>query len=52
MIQKRPVQPKPRRGETPQLRVRSNLSAGESLEACLRNLDYWQKAYREQCILR
>lgn len=28
-----------------QLRVRTNLRGGESVDACMRNLDYWQKQY-------
>jgi len=33
----------------PQFQVRSNLVAGESVEACLKNVDYWQKAYIDKC---
>jgi hypothetical protein len=34
--------------QVPQLRVRSNLSAGESVEACLNNWNYWRnQAYKE-----
>ena len=29
----------------PQLRVRTNLRGGESLEACQNNLNSWQKEY-------
>lgn len=30
---------------TPQLRVRTSLRGGESLEACQKNLAYWQDQY-------
>jgi len=33
----------------PQLTVRSGMTAGESVEACQRNLDYWRAAYQNQC---
>ena len=29
----------------PQMRVRTNLRGGESVEACLTNLEYWQNEY-------
>lgn len=29
----------------PQLKVRTNLRGGESVEACQNNLEYWQKEY-------
>lgn len=32
-------------GYIPQLRVRSNLRGGESLDACLNNVNYWKKEY-------
>jgi hypothetical protein len=35
--------------KTPQFRVRSTLIAGESVDACLRNVDYWQKVYVDKC---
>jgi hypothetical protein len=31
------------------LRVRTNVSAGESVEACLRNVAYWQDQYVAKC---
>ena len=33
----------------PQLRVRSDLCAGESLEACVNSLNDWQKQYEARC---
>ena len=33
----------------PQFRVRSTLIAGESVDACLNNVDYWQKVYVDKC---
>ena len=33
----------------PQFRVRSGLVAGESLEACQRNLDTWRKQLEQKC---
>jgi hypothetical protein len=35
----------------PALQVRSGVTAGESVEACQRNLDYWRTAYQNQCWL-
>ena len=32
-----------------QFKVRSNLAAGESVEACLNNVAYWQKQYVDKC---
>jgi hypothetical protein len=37
------------RHHVPQFQVRSNLIAGESVEACLKNVDYWQKQYIKKC---
>ena len=34
-----------------QFKVRTNLAAGESVEACLKNLDYWKKEYDKRCLL-
>ena len=33
----------------PQFQVRSGLVAGASLEACLQNLEHWQKEYYDKC---
>ena len=33
----------------PQFRVRSTVTAGESVDACLNNVDYWQKVYVDKC---
>ena len=33
----------------PQMRLRTNLVAGESVQACQRNLDYWRKALEQKC---
>ena len=33
----------------PQLRVRSGLSAGESVDACLNNLNYWRNEAYKKC---
>jgi hypothetical protein len=33
----------------PQFQVRSNLCAGESLEACVNSLNDWQKHYQARC---
>jgi hypothetical protein len=30
---------------TPQFQVRTDLIAGESVEACMNNLEYWRKQY-------
>ena len=35
--------------EVPQIRVRSNLSAGESVEACLNNWNYWRNLAYKTC---
>ena len=35
-------------GAAPQLRVRTNLRGGESVEACQTNLEYWQNDYYNQ----
>lgn len=36
----------------PQLKVRSNLVAGGSLENCQQNLEYWQKIYNQKCLVQ
>jgi hypothetical protein len=33
----------------PQFQVRSNIVAGESVDACLNNVAYWQKQYVDKC---
>ena len=33
----------------PQMRVRTALVAGESVDACMKNLDYWTKQLRKKC---
>jgi len=34
--------------DTPQLRVRTDLIAGESVDACMNNLEYWRKQYYDK----
>ena len=36
----------------PQIKIRSSLSAGGSVEACMKNLKYWRDAYNERCLLK
>lgn len=33
----------------PQIRVRSALTAGQSLDACINSLNDWQKQYQQRC---
>ena len=33
----------------PQIRVRSALTAGQSLDACINSLNDWQKQYQSRC---
>ena len=33
---------------TPQFRVRTDLIAGESVDACMNNLEYWRKQYYDK----
>jgi len=33
---------------TPQFRVRTDLNAGESVDACMNNLEYWRKQYYDK----
>ena len=33
----------------PQMRVRCDLSAGESVDACLNNLNYWRNEAYKKC---
>ena len=35
--------------QVPQMRVRSNLSAGESADACLNNLNHWRDQAYKKC---
>jgi hypothetical protein len=37
------------RDRIPQLRIRSSVSVGASLDNCLQNLDYWKKQYHKMC---
>lgn len=37
---------------TPQIRIRSNVSAGGSLENCQANLEYWRKIYNQRCLFK
>ena len=34
---------------TPQLQVHTGVSAGESVEACMDNLEYWRNDYYNKC---
>ena len=34
--------------DIPQFRVRTNLIAGESVDACMKNLEYWRKQYYDK----
>ena len=36
----------------PQMHLRTGLVAGESLDACQRNLDYWRKQLEQKCSTR
>jgi hypothetical protein len=47
----KPVRPVQSGRPAPQLTVRSGMTAGESVEACQRNLEYWRTAYQNQCWL-
>jgi len=35
--------------QVPQFKVRSDLTAGESVEACLKNVEYWKNDYLKRC---
>ena len=35
--------------EMPQLRVRTNLIAGQSVENCMDNLEYWRNTLESKC---
>jgi hypothetical protein len=37
---------------TPQLRLRTNLIAGESVDACQRNMESWRKQLAQKCAKR
>ncbi len=43
-------QPTTRR--VPQLKIRTSLVAGGSLDNCQQNLSYWQKRYNQMCRLK
>ena len=34
--------------DTPQFHVRTDLIAGESVDACMNNLEYWRKQYYDK----
>ncbi len=34
--------------KSPQFHVRTDLIAGESVDACMKNLDYWRKQYYDK----
>jgi len=40
---------KSKKPTTPQMNIRTSVSAGASLENCLQNLDYWKKEYSKMC---
>jgi hypothetical protein len=42
----------PTKQPVPQFKVRSSVSAGGSVESCMKNLDYWKKAYDARCLLK
>lgn len=44
-----PIERPPKIKVIPQIKVRSNLSSGQSLDACLRNLYTWQMDYYKKC---
>jgi hypothetical protein len=33
----------------PQFQIRTDLSAGASVESCMQDLAYWQNAYAQMC---
>jgi hypothetical protein len=45
-------QKQPQSKPVPQLKIRTNLAAGGSLDNCQQNLAYWQKRYAQMCRLR
>jgi hypothetical protein len=45
-------QKQPNRKHVPQLKIRTSLTAGGSLESCQQNLNFWQKRYSQMCRLR
>ena len=45
-------QKQPKRKPVPQLKTRTSLAAGGSLDSCLQNMNYWQKRYTQMCRLR
>ena len=40
------------RNVAPQLRLRTSLAAGESVQACLNNLDYWTQRLQQKCTVQ
>ena len=42
----------PAKKQAPQLKVRSDVSVGGSVEACMKNLNYWRDAYNARCLLK
>ena len=42
----------PTNRRVPQLKIRTSLVAGGSLENCQQNLSYWQKRYNQMCRLK
>jgi hypothetical protein len=45
-------QKQPNNRRVPQLKTRTSLAAGGSLDNCLQNLNYWQKRYNQMCRLK
>ena len=39
----------PQQAPALQVKVRTGLVAGASLDSCLQNLEYWQKEYYNKC---
>jgi hypothetical protein len=50
MEKQKQMTPQPPKKQAPQIKVRSNVSAGGSLENCQDNLAYWQKIYNQRCL--
>ena len=49
MNQINPIKTPSQKEQVPQLQVRSDLSAGASVQSCLDNLAYWEKQYYKMC---
>jgi hypothetical protein len=49
MDQHNPILTPSQKEPVPQLQIRTDLSAGASLQSCLDNLAYWQKQYTKMC---